>query len=161
MRIFQLRIPMATPTYCGRTKARTNSCVCTQIHTYECVCVCVYNKTQIQMAFYATCLAMHGRRAPMRVAGWCRQLGKSSKHVSHVFHYVRQTAWHGRLITATQRSTGELVVQRNYTDPITMLSTSSSPISMGLSPLPSYYRTTNGHANCDGRKSKSWVDTGQ
>lgn len=29
---------------------------------YVYVCVCVYNKTQIQMAFYATRFGMHGRR---------------------------------------------------------------------------------------------------
>lgn len=51
MCIFQLRIRMATPTYGGRTTAM-----------YVCVCVCVYNKTQIQMAFYATRFGMHGRR---------------------------------------------------------------------------------------------------
>lgn len=52
---------------------------------YVYVCVCVYNKTQIQMAFYATRFGMHGRR--VRGRG-----GVPSQHVSHVFHYVRQTA---------------------------------------------------------------------
>lgn len=57
-----------------------------QMHV--CMYVGEYNKTQIQMAFYATCFGMPGRRA----GGGSRRPGaKPSQHVSHVFHYVRQT----------------------------------------------------------------------
>lgn len=90
MRIFQLRIRKATPNYAKVQLSNNNRYSFRYIWNCECICVyvcsVVYNKTQIQMAFYATCPSKPCADKEWSVVerGWLHSL----KHVSHVFHYV-------------------------------------------------------------------------
>jgi len=98
MRIFQLRICTETPNNGEQHSAYLYANIC--VYRSPFMHMRAYNKTQIQMAFYATCSRMQCWKDKQGIEIGTEN-GGTSKHVSHVFHYVRQTAWHERLITAT------------------------------------------------------------